>query len=156
MADAATPYSYRQDALVPLFPDDKPIIVFDGICVLCSSWVNFVLRHDTQAKFRLLSAQSALGQALYRHYGMSQTEFETNILIENGRPWYRLDGSIRMAQGLGFPWSFVVIARLLPQSVKDGLYKLIASNRYKWFGRRDTCYLPDARFQDRFLDQIPP
>ena len=151
MADATTPYSYRQDPLVPLFADDKPIIVFDGICVLCSGWVNFVLSQDTKSKFRLLSAQSELGQALYRHYGMSQTEFETNILIEEGIPWYRLDGSIRMAQGLGFPWSLVVVARFLPGSLKDWLYNLVASNRYKWFGRRDTCYLPDARFQERFL-----
>ncbi|APW42233.1 thiol-disulfide oxidoreductase DCC family protein [Rhodoferax saidenbachensis] len=151
MAHENTPYSYRQDALVPHFPDDKPIIVFDGMCVLCSGWVNFVLSHDTRAKFRLLSAQSELGQALYRHYGLSQTDFETNILIEDGKPWYRLDGSIRMAQGLGFPWSFGGVARFLPQSLKDWLYNLIASNRYKWFGRRDTCYLPDARFQERFL-----
>jgi len=151
MTHETTPYSYRHDLQVPLFPDDKPIIVFDGICVLCSGWVNFVLRQDKLARFRLLSAQSELGQALYKHYGLSQTDFETNILIEDGKPWYRLDGSARMAQGLGFPWNLAVVVRFLPQTVKDWLYNLIASNRYQWFGRRDTCYRPDSLFQERFL-----
>lgn len=151
MTSATKPYSYREDPKVPAFPDDKPIIVFDGICVLCSGWVNFVLRHDKTSRFRLLSAQSDLGQAIYRHYGLSPTEFETNILIENGRAWFRLDGSMRMAQGLGFPWSLGAVARILPQPIKDWLYHLVASNRYKWFGRMNTCYLPDTRHRDRFL-----
>jgi predicted DCC family thiol-disulfide oxidoreductase YuxK len=151
MPTATRPYSYREDPQVPAFPDDKPIIVFDGVCVLCSGWVNFVIRHDKAGRFRLLSAQSVLGQALYRHYGLNPTHYETNILIEKGRAWLRLDGSVRMAQGLGFPWNLAAAARVLPQPLKDGLYHLVASNRYKWFGRTDTCYLPDPRHQDRFL-----
>ena len=78
------PYSYRDDPAVPSFPDDKPIIVFDGYCALCSGWAAFVLRHDPDSRFRLLSAQSPLGHALYVHYGLDPEDYETNILIANG------------------------------------------------------------------------
>ena len=150
MSNLTKPYSYREDLQVPAFPDDKPIIVFDGVCVLCSGWVNFVLRHDKSGRFRLLSAQSQLGQAIYRHYGLSHTDFETNILIEDGHAWFRLDGSIRMAQGLGFPWSLSVAARTLPRPLKDWLYNLVASNRYKWFGKRDECFVPGEDNKSKF------
>ncbi|NRQ13922.1 hypothetical protein BHMPCIPO_01142 [Ensifer sesbaniae] len=63
-------YSYRSDASVPAFADDKPVIVFDSECILCSGWVRFLLRHDRRAQYRYLTAQSPIGQALYRHYGL--------------------------------------------------------------------------------------
>jgi predicted DCC family thiol-disulfide oxidoreductase YuxK len=77
-------YSYRRDGAVPAFPDDRPIIVFDGFCALCSGWARFVLRHDRRALFRLLPAQSALGHALYVHYGLDPVDYETNILLAHG------------------------------------------------------------------------
>ena len=87
------PYSYRADPSVPAFPDDKPIIVFDGHCALCSAWAQFVLRHDRARRYRLLPAQTPLGTALYAHYGLSHRkavgpdpfDYETNLLIEDGR-----------------------------------------------------------------------
>src|SRR5690348_8264729 len=77
------PYSYRRDPLVPSFRDDRPIIVFDGLCVLCSGWAQFVLRHDTRGKYRLLAAQSPLGRSLYVHYGLNPEDdnYESSILI---------------------------------------------------------------------------
>jgi predicted DCC family thiol-disulfide oxidoreductase YuxK len=145
------PYSYRQDPAVPPFADDKPVIIFDGYCALCSGWASFVLRHDTQAKYRLLSAQSPLGRALYSHYGLNPEDYETNILIADGTAWFKSEGSIRMAEGLGLPWSFAAILRVLPMALRDRLYEVVARNRLKWFGKRDTCYLPDPRHADRFL-----
>jgi predicted DCC family thiol-disulfide oxidoreductase YuxK len=146
-----TPYSYRQDSAVPPFADDKPIIIFDGYCALCSGWAAFVLRHDAQAEYRLLSAQSPLGHALYLHYGLDPQDYETNILIAHGVAWFKSEGSIRMAEGLGFPWSLAAVFRALPIAWRDRLYETVARNRLKWFGKRDTCYLPDARHADRFL-----
>src|ERR1700730_2973718 len=99
------PYSYRQDATVPHFPDDRPIIIFDGHCVLCSGWANFVLRHDRAGKYRLLAAQSPLGRALYIHLGLDPDDYQTSILLADGVAWLKSEGSIRMAEGLGFPWS---------------------------------------------------
>jgi predicted DCC family thiol-disulfide oxidoreductase YuxK len=145
------PYSYRQDQSVPPFADDKPIIIFDGYCALCSGWARFVLRHDPDGRYRLLSAQSPLGYALYVHYGLDPLDYETNILIADGIAWFKSEGSIRMAEGLGFPWSLAGLFRVLPMAWRDSLYETIARNRLKWFGKRETCYLPDPRYAGRFL-----
>lgn len=144
-------YSYRSDPAVPRFPDDRPIIVFDGYCALCSGWAKFVLRHDPQGTYRLLRAQSPLGRALYVHYGLDPDDYETNILIADGRAWFKSEGSIRMAEGLGLPWSLAGIFRILPRVVRDRAYAFIARNRLRFFGKRDTCYVPDNRYHDRLL-----
>lgn len=146
-----TAYSYRDDPAVPPFPDDKPVIVFDGICVMCSAWVKFVLRHDTKRIYRLLHAQSELGTALYRHYGLNPIDYETNLLIENGRAYDRSTGSIRMCAGLGLPWSLAVVLRIFPRGLRDAVYEFVARNRYRWFGQTETCYLPDEADKARFL-----
>ena len=145
------PYSYRQDAGVPLFPDDHPIIVFDGHCALCSAWARFVLRHDRRALYRLLAAQSALGQALYRHFELDPTDFETNLLIVDGRLYVKSEGSIRMAEGLGWPWALAGAFRLLPLGLRDRLYEWVAHHRFKWFGRNESCFLPQPQDRKRFL-----
>lgn len=145
------PYSYRGDPDVPAFSDDKPIIVFDGHCVFCSTWARIVLRFDRRGVFRLLPAQTALGTALYRHYGLDPDNYETNILIERGVARFKADGSIRMAQLLGFPWSLALLFRALPLPVANGLYGIVARNRFRIFGRSDVCYIPDAAYADRVL-----
>jgi predicted DCC family thiol-disulfide oxidoreductase YuxK len=144
-------YSYRQDPNVPAFPDDRPVIVFDGYCALCSGWARFVLRQDRIARYRLLAAQSPLGHALYVHYGLDPKNYETNILLADGVAWFKSEGSIKMFQGLGFPWSLVAVFRILPLRVRDVLYEFIARNRLRFFGRRNTCYMPTTNYQDRFL-----
>lgn len=148
---AADSYSYLLDVRVPKFLDDKPIIVFDGHCVLCSGWADFVLRHDHLKKYRLLAAQSPLGQALYAHYGLGGDDYQSNLLIQDGRVFIKSDGSIRMACGLGWPWRVVGVLRIIPLAWLDRLYGWVARNRLQWFGRRDVCYLPDAANADRFL-----
>jgi predicted DCC family thiol-disulfide oxidoreductase YuxK len=145
------PYSYRADPSVPAFPDDRPIIIFDGHCVLCSRFARFVLRHDRIANFRLMAAQSQLGQALYRHLSLDPVNFETNILFEDGRAWFKSEGSIRILSRLGFPWSLAVITTVIPRPLRDRLYDVVARNRIRWFGRQSACYLSDPGHQDRFL-----
>jgi predicted DCC family thiol-disulfide oxidoreductase YuxK len=145
------PYSYRNDPAVPKFEDDHPIIVFDGYCALCSGWANFVLRHDRRGLYQLLQAQSPVGRALYLHYGLNPADYETNILIADGRAWFKSEGSIRMAEGLGLPWSLAAAFRILPCALRDRLYEFVARNRLRFFGKRATCYVPDRRFEDRFL-----
>jgi predicted DCC family thiol-disulfide oxidoreductase YuxK len=145
------PYSYRDDAVVPAFADDKPIIVFDGHCVLCSGWANFVLKHDRLRVYRLLAAQSPLGQALYAHYGLGGDDYQSNLLIQSGRVFIKSEGSILMAEGLGWPLRMAGVLRLLPLFWRDQLYDWVARNRIKWFGRQAVCYLPDPKDADRFL-----
>ncbi|OWO92518.1 DUF393 domain-containing protein [Rhizobium esperanzae] len=148
MARAA--YSYRNDPDVPDFADDQPLIVFDGECVFCSGWVKFVLKRDRQRHYRFLAAQTPLGQALYRHYGLNERDYETNILIENGRAFFKSDGTIRMVAGLGFPYSLVKLFRLLPRRLADALYEFIARNRLKIAGRQ-SCMVPTAEQRSRFI-----
>ena len=144
-------FSYRSDPAVPSFPDDRPILIFDGNCVLCSSFVQFILRTDRKRRFRLLAAQTPIGVALYRHLGLNPTDYETNILLEDGRAWLKSEGSLRIFERLGFPWSLMSVGRLLPRSVRDRLYEIVARNRLRWFGVRPTCYLPDPAHADRFI-----
>ncbi len=145
------PYSWRNDPTVPPFPNDRPILIFDGHCVLCSSFAQFILRHDHRRRFRLLAAQTPLGVALYRHFGHDPTDYETNILIADGRAWFKAESSIRVFEQLGFPWSSIAVGRALPEPVRDWLYGIVARNRLRWFGTRPTCYRPDPSEADRFL-----
>lgn len=144
-------FSYRDDPAVPPFPDDRPIIICDGKCVLCSAFAQFILRTDRNRHFRLLAAQTPIGTALYRHFGLDPKGYETNILLEDGRAWFKSEGSIRMFECLGLPWSLMAVGRLLPRRVRDGLYNAVARNRLRWFGARETCYVPDPCQADRFL-----
>ena len=145
------PYGYRQDPAVPDFPDGRPIIVFDGYCAMCSGFARFVLRHDRSGTFRLVPAQSVLGRALYVHYGLDPVDYETNILIEDGVAWFKAEGSMRIAEQLGFPWRLATVFRLLPRAWREILYDVLARNRLRIFGRREVCYVSDPQYADRFL-----
>jgi len=145
------PFSYRDDPAVPRFADDKPVIVFDGLCALCSGSAVFVLRHDADGVFRLLAAQSTLGRALYAHYGLDPVDYETMILIADGVAHLKSEAAIRIAQGLSFPWSLAVAFRIVPHGLRDSVYMWVARNRIRWFGARTSCYRPDPKFAGRFL-----
>ncbi len=132
-------------------PDDRPILIFDGGCVLCSRSANFVLRHDNHDAFRLLAAQSPIGQALYKHYGLNHVDFDTMILLEGGRPWFKSESAIRTAERLGFPWSSAKLLRIFPRPLRDRIYENIARNRFRIFGKREVCYLPTPENRRRFL-----
>jgi predicted DCC family thiol-disulfide oxidoreductase YuxK len=146
-----TKFSYRRDPAVPSFPDDRPIIIFDGTCVLCSGFAQFVLKHDRCRRFRLLPAQTPLGAALYGHYGLDPKSYETNILLEEGEAWLKSEGSIRMFERLGLPWSLASAWRIVPHPIRDRLYDVVARNRLRWFGVRETCLLSAPGHEDRFL-----
>ena len=104
-----TPYSYRDDPAVPAFPDDRPVIIFDGECVLCSGSAQFVLRHDKRRIYRFLAAQTPLGRALYGHYGLDTQDYETMIVIADGIATFKSEAVVRIAEGLGLPWSLAAL-----------------------------------------------
>jgi len=131
---------------------DKPLIVFDAMCVLCSANARFVLNHDRRRSFRLTTAQGPLGAALYRRFGLATDDYETMIVIdEKGRLLTESDGAIAIFSGLGWPWRAAAAARIVPRPIRDALYRLVARNRYRWFGRRDTCWVPGPGDLDRIL-----
>src|ERR1051326_3183886 len=145
------PFSYRGDPAVPAFPDDRPIIIFDGKCVLCSTFARFVLWADRLRRFRMMPAQTPIGTALYRHYDLESSSYETYVLLADGRAWLKSEASIRILELLGFPWRLMAVIRLLPRAPRDWVYDVVARNRLRWFGARATSYLPDATQSDRFL-----
>ena len=144
------PYSYRTDPAVPDFPDDAPVVVFDGHCAMCSGFVDFLLARDG-GRYRFVAAQSELGEALYAHYGFKSGDYDTNILIENGLARTKSDGSLAILEGLGGPWRALRVLRLAPRFVRDAAYRVIARNRLRWFGRRDTCRVATPAERARFL-----
>jgi len=144
--------SCRDDSAVPAFDGSQPILVFDGHCVLCSAAVQFVLKYDRQRRVRFIIAQSPLGAALYQHYSLQSQDYETNIVLENGRALTKSESSIRIFELVGLPWSLMSVFRLVPRFLRDRAYELIARNRLKWFGARQTCYLPSPEVSARFLE----
>ncbi|MEM7491543.1 MAG: DCC1-like thiol-disulfide oxidoreductase family protein [Pseudomonadota bacterium] len=128
------------------------MIVFDGVCVLCSGFFRFVLDRDRAGRFRFVTAQSALGQAMYRDLGLPADVFETNLVIVDGRIHQRLDAFAAAMSALGWPWRALAVARVLPGPLKDWAYHRIARNRYRLFGRTETCLIPGPEVRGRFLD----
>jgi predicted DCC family thiol-disulfide oxidoreductase YuxK len=152
---ARAPYSWRSDPAVPAFPDDRPLVIFDGYCGLCSRTAQFILTHDRRAVFRLLPAQTALGRAIYRHLGLDAEDYETFLLLKQGRAYFASAASLELFSGLGLPWSMLGLARLIPRPVRDAVYFLIARHRMRVFGRTESCYLPSAEHRSRFLEAAP-
>jgi len=134
------------------YDGQQPLIVFDGICVLCSGFARTVVRLDRHRRFRFATAQSPLGQALYRKHGLRTDFYETNLVIIDGMTYQRLDSLIATADALGWPWRAARILRILPLPVRDRLYRLIAQNRYALFGRKDSCEIPRGELRDRIIE----
>lgn len=130
----------------------KPLIVFDGVCHLCTGFVQFVIRHDRQGLFRFLPAQSPRGTALYARLGLRTGDWDSNLLVIDGRVYTELDAFIEIARRFGGIWRLAPILYGIPRGMRDWLYNRIARNRYAWFGKRDRCYLPTPELAERFLD----
>jgi predicted DCC family thiol-disulfide oxidoreductase YuxK len=143
-------YSYRADPAVPDFADDRPLFVFDGVCVLCSNGVRWLARHDRASRFRFATAQSALGAALYAQYGVAMDD--TYLLLDQGCAYGKSDGYLRVAAILGGLWRLCLIAVLVPRALRDAAYDVVARHRYRWFGKTDYCALIPDDLKKRLLD----
>ena len=128
-----------------------PIIVFDAECLLCSANAQFVLVHDRRDRFLLASMQGEAGSALYRHFGIDPADPDTLIVVEGDRVRRDSDAILAIWAGLGWPWRAGAILRLVPRVLRDSVYRWVARHRYRLFGKRDTCWLPDPAFRDRML-----
>lgn len=143
------PYSYRDDPAVSAFDDSRPLFVFDNVCVLCSRGARFLMRHDPAGKIAFTSAQGAIGQALYRHYGLEMDE--TYLFLAHGRAHTMSAGYFALAAELGGWWRLARIGRIVPRAVLDAVYRLVAWNRYRWFGKTEACSLLSEEQRARLL-----
>jgi predicted DCC family thiol-disulfide oxidoreductase YuxK len=142
----------QPDAVSVAMPDpDIPLIVFDGVCVLCSGFTRTVVRLDRAGRFRFATAQSPLGEELYRRHGLRTDVYETSLVLIGGRAYLRLNGLVAVATELGWPWRALRVLRFLPAGWRDRLYRLIAENRYAWFGKRDSCEIPSPELRSRLI-----
>lgn len=129
----------------------KDLIVFDGVCVFCNAWVKFVLRFDKAARYSFVIAQSELGEMLYAELGLKSDDYDTFIVVTDDNITTSLDGVLTVCGKLGLPWSALRVFQVLPKWLKDFTYNSVARNRYKIFGRRDTCMMPTPDIKGRFL-----
>lgn len=128
------------------------IILFDGVCNLCNGFVQFIIRHDTAGRYRFTSLQSEAGQKLLATYGVTVAATpETVILAKEGRLYSHSTAVLRILRGLGGFWQLLYIGILLPQTLRDSLYRYVAQHRYQWFGQQDACMLPTPELAQRFL-----
>lgn len=130
---------------------DRPIIVFDSLCRLCSANAQFILKRDRRRRFRLASLQSEAGVALYRRFDLDPAAPASFILVHGNRALRDSDAVLTLYEGLGWPWRAAALGRLVPRALRDPLYRWVARYRYRLFGRRDTCWRPGPELQDRFL-----
>lgn len=128
------------------------IVVFDSQCLLCNGWVRFLLRHDRQAVIRFASIQGAAGRRLLADAGLEVDGLQTLLLVDGKGNWQHTAAIIRVLHVLGWPWRLAWLAWLVPSFVRDPLYRLVARNRYRVFGRTEVCMLPSANHRARFLD----
>jgi len=118
------------------------LVIFDGICHVCSGWVRFFSRHRVDPPFQLIPMQSIAGKALLVEYGIDPEDPATFLVLDQGRQFTQSDAVIHVINALGGLWRMSAALRIVPKSWRDFLYRVLARNRYRWFGRRNVCYLP--------------
>lgn len=137
----------------PVVPDSSgPVVLFDGVCNLCNGAVTWIIARDPKAVFRFASLQSAAGQAALAAHGAPMALPDSIVLLDEDGVHVESVAALRIARRLGPPWSWLTLARVLPRSLGDAVYRVISKHRYRWFGRRDVCMLPDASVASRFLE----
>jgi predicted DCC family thiol-disulfide oxidoreductase YuxK len=131
------------------------IILFDGVCNLCSRTVSFLVRRDRASRFRFASLQSDAARRICQQHGLpapTARDPDSIIVISDGRVLERSDAALAIAARLPFPWPVLGLFRILPRRLRDWIYLLVARNRYRWFGRSDGCMIPNPELRSRFID----
>ena len=129
----------------------NPTILFDGLCNLCQGSVQFILKRDKAERFRFASLQSEAAKRLLQDFPEAPRDIGTILLLENGRLYSRSTAALRIAKGLSGLWPLFYGFIILPRWLRDPVYNFIARNRYRWFGKRDSCMIPTPELRDRFL-----
>ena len=129
----------------------KPIILFDGVCNYCNSLVNFLIRQDKQNKFLFAPLQSATAQQLLRKHGLAPADFDSFVLVDQNAVSLRSTAALKVLNHLPWYWKWTQLFWIVPRFLRNGVYNLVARNRYKWFGKKDTCMIPTPETKDKFL-----
>lgn len=128
-----------------------PVLLFDGVCNLCNASVQWVLLRDRQQIFRFAALQSPAGRQILERHGLSGETLDTVVLADNEQIFTRSDAPLEVCRRLGGFWRCLYVFKLVPRPFRDAVYRFIAQNRYRWFGRSETCLLPKPEWRERFL-----
>lgn len=133
-------------------PIDKKIILFDGVCNLCNSSVQYVIQRDKKDEFRFVALQSELGQKIIKHIGITNSNIDSIVLYLPGIAYYyKSSAVIEIAKSLQGFFNYGMLFRLLPNALRDVVYDYIARNRYKWYGKKESCMIPTPELKSKFL-----
>lgn len=118
------------------------VIVYDGYCHLCSGWARFHRRHPAKPPFDLVAMQSQRGRELLTIHGIDPDDPTTFLVLDGGKAFTQSDAAIQVMVASGGLWRLASLAKWVPRRLRDGFYGVVARNRYRWFGKRASCYLP--------------
>ncbi len=128
------------------------VILFDGVCNLCNGFVQFVINRDPSGIYRFAPLQSETGKKLISRFDLSYDKFDSIILIENNNYYLKSTAALKIVRSLGALWPLLYAFILIPRSIRDYFYDIVARNRYKWYGKRVECMIPGADIKSRFLE----
>ncbi|WP_404810364.1 thiol-disulfide oxidoreductase DCC family protein [Microbulbifer pacificus] len=135
----------------PYIHKNDKVVLFDGVCKLCSAWARFLIRFDRNRIFKLATVQSREGQAILVYYGLPTDTFETMVYINGERLYTKSTALLGILRALPLPWPTFAVFAVVPRKLRDWLYDRIALNRYRFFGKYDHCLLPGPDNESRFI-----
>jgi predicted DCC family thiol-disulfide oxidoreductase YuxK len=138
--------------MVDLNTIPHPIIFFDGVCNLCTGVVQFVIRHDPKHRFRFASLQSEVGQQLLQQHNLPTEEFGSFILFEKGKVFTKSSAALTVIKKLAGFWPALYAFMIVPSFIRNGVYNWVAKNRYKWFGKKEECWIPTPELNELFIN----
>jgi len=134
-------------------PKHKKLILFDGVCNLCNSTVQYVIKHDKKDKFRFAPLQSEIGKSIIKKYNIDPVKTDSLLLYSNQNGLQvKSTAALHIAKHLGFPNSIMAVFLLVPTFIRNGVYDYIAKNRYTWYGKKEACMIPTPELKAKFLD----
>lgn len=131
---------------------DHPVILFDGVCNLCNGFIQFIIKRDPEAKFRFAALQSDFAKDELQKRNINPNVINTVIFLDQNLTYTQSTAALEIAKKLGKGWQLLYPLIFLPTSFRDFVYKLVAKNRYKWFGQKNSCMIPTPELKSRFLD----
>ncbi|MDE3143299.1 MAG: thiol-disulfide oxidoreductase DCC family protein [Bacteroidota bacterium] len=129
----------------------SPVILFDGVCNLCCGSVQFIIKRDKKKQFRFASLQSKFGKNVLYQFELNENNMNSFILIEDGKLFTRSTAALKVAKQLSGAWKMMYVFILVPAFIRNYMYSVIANKRYKWFGKKEECWLPTENMKNLFL-----
>jgi len=135
-------------------PNDKKIVLFDGLCNLCSRGVQFIIERDKKNQFLFASLQSNAASEILKKFNQQTNELHSFVLIDDDKIYTRSSATLRVLKYLSRGWRLCYALIIIPKFIRDAVYDYIARHRYKWFGKKSACWIPTDQLKQKFLDQI--